>query len=124
MSADAGVEARVDLKANAATVTQRREIGELFDEYGELQLWDNDDGWPGPIADKSAVTVTINGTEFESHPVNCPECDEQVDAQVVLLDRECPSWGVDYGVFFPDSHDPEAADIACPFDGRAEVREA
>jgi hypothetical protein len=39
MSADADVQTRVDLDENAVTVTQRREIGELFDEYGELRLW-------------------------------------------------------------------------------------
>jgi hypothetical protein len=47
MSVDAEVEARVDLDENAATVTRRREIGELFDDNGELRLWVNDDGWQG-----------------------------------------------------------------------------
>ena len=70
------------------------------------------------------MPVTINGTEYESHPVDCPECGGEVDAQVVLLDRECPSCGVDYRVFFPDEPDPEDAEIEYPFDGPAEVREA
>ena len=70
------------------------------------------------------MTVTVNGTEFESHLVDCPECDDEVDAQVVLLERECPACGVGYLVFFPDDPDPEAAGIAYPFDGPAEVREA
>ena len=47
MSADAEVEAHADLEKNAATVTQRREIGELFDGRGELRLWADDDGWQG-----------------------------------------------------------------------------
>ena len=47
MSVDAEVEARVDLDENAATVTRRREIGELFDDNGELRLWADDDGWQG-----------------------------------------------------------------------------
>lgn len=47
MSADAEVEARVDLDENAATVTRRREVGELFDENGELRLWADDEGWQG-----------------------------------------------------------------------------
>lgn len=47
MSADGDVKARVDLEENAATVTQRREIGELFDERDELRLWADDDGWQG-----------------------------------------------------------------------------
>ena len=70
------------------------------------------------------MTVSINGTEYESQPVGCPECGGEVDAQIVLLDRECPSCGVDYGEFFPDDPDPEAVKIEYPFDGRAEVREA
>jgi len=70
------------------------------------------------------VTVTINGTEFDSHPVDCPECGDEVDAQVVLLERACPECGVGYGAFFPDDPDPADADIVYPVDGPAEVREA
>ena len=70
------------------------------------------------------MTVTINGTEFESHPVACPECGGEVDAQVVLLERECPACGVGYRAFFPGDPDPEDAEIAYPVDGPAEVREA
>jgi hypothetical protein len=47
MSADAEVEAWVDLDENAATITRRREIGELFDANGELRLWADSDGWQG-----------------------------------------------------------------------------
>ena len=68
------------------------------------------------------MTVTINGTEFEAHPVACPECGDEVDAQVVLLERHCTACGVGYGVFFPDDPDPEDAEIAYPVDGPAEVR--
>ena len=39
MSDDAEVKARVDLDENAATVTRRSEIGELFGASGELRLW-------------------------------------------------------------------------------------
>jgi len=70
------------------------------------------------------MTVTINGTEFESHPVACPECGDEVDAQVVLLERACPACGAGYRAFFAGDPDPEAAGIAYPFDGAAEVREA
>jgi len=70
------------------------------------------------------MTVTINGTEFESHPVACPECGDEVDAQVVLLERRCPACDAGYRVFFPDEPDPEDAEIKYPFDGPAEVREA
>jgi len=66
--------------------------------------------------------VTINGTEFESHPVACPECGEEVDAQVVLFKRECPACDVGYRAFFDEGPDPEAAGIEYPFDGPAEVR--
>jgi len=69
------------------------------------------------------MTVEINGTEFESHAVACPECGDQVDAQVVLFKRECPECGVGYRVFFEGAPDPEAAAIEYPFDGPAEVRE-
>ena len=68
------------------------------------------------------MTVTINGTEFEAHPVACPECGDKVDAQVVLLERQCPACEAGYGVFFPDDSDPEGADIVYPVDGPAEVR--
>jgi len=68
--------------------------------------------------------VTVNGTEFEAHAVDCPKCDGEVDAQVVLLERECPACAVGYRAFFPDDPDPEATGIAYPFDGAAEVREA
>ena len=70
------------------------------------------------------MTVTINGTEFEAHPVACPECGDDVDAQVVLLERACPACGVAYRTFFPSDPDPEAATIEYPVDGPAEVREA
>ena len=69
------------------------------------------------------MTVTINETEYESHPVDCPECGDEVDAQVVLLERQCPGCGVGYGAFFEDAPDPEDAKIAYPVDGPAEVRE-
>jgi ribosomal protein S27AE len=68
------------------------------------------------------MTVTVNGTEFDSHPVACPECGDELDAQVVLLERACPECGVGYRVFFDDAPDPEAAAIEYPFDGPAEVR--
>jgi len=70
------------------------------------------------------VPVTINGSEFEAHPVACPECGDEVNAQVVLLKRACPECDVGYRVFFEDAPDPEAAGIEYPFDGPAEVREA
>jgi len=70
------------------------------------------------------VTVTINGTEYESHPVACPKCGEQVDAQLILLEKACLGCGVAYSVFFPDDPDPEDAEIEYPVDGPAEVREA
>ena len=70
------------------------------------------------------MTVTINGSEYESHSVDCPKCGDEVDAQVVLLERQCPACGAGYGGFFPDDPDPEDAEIAYPFDGPAEVREA
>jgi len=70
------------------------------------------------------MTVTLNGTEFDSHPVACPECGDEVDAQVVLLKRAWPECGVGYRVFFGGEPDPEAAAIEYPVDGPAEVREA
>lgn len=54
------------------------------------------------------MTVTVNGTEFDSHHVDCPECGGEVDAQVVMLERGCPACGVGYRVFFDEVPDPRS----------------
>lgn len=37
----------VDLEGNTATASLTLDVGELFDENGELRLWEDDDWWSG-----------------------------------------------------------------------------
>lgn len=55
VSADREVSVEVDPDANRAdvVVTQRLEIGELFDENGELRLWEDSTGWDGYLREKA-----------------------------------------------------------------------
>lgn len=39
----------------------------------------------------SADRLTIDGTEFDRVPVECPECGSTVDAQVVAYFGVCPA---------------------------------
>jgi hypothetical protein len=44
----------VDLKGNSATASITVNIDELFDENGELRLWEADDGWSGFVLEDGA----------------------------------------------------------------------
>lgn len=53
VSTDRSVDLEVDLEENAATgvIVERREVSvdELFDQNGELRLWQDDVGWSGYV---------------------------------------------------------------------------
>jgi len=53
MSAERDIEVRADLDENAAIVTETREVSELFDENGELRLWEDDAGWNGYLREET-----------------------------------------------------------------------
>jgi hypothetical protein len=53
VSAERDVEVHADLDDNAATVTETREVSELFNDDGELRLWEDNAGWNGYIREQS-----------------------------------------------------------------------
>lgn len=67
------------------------------------------------------MPVEINGTTYDANHVECPSCSETVDAQVVLVKRECPGCGIDYSAFFDEEPDPTDVEIQRNFDGSVEV---
>jgi hypothetical protein len=63
MSAERDIEGRANLDENAATVTETREVSELFNDDGELRLWEDDAGWNGYLreeADEGIAYYVVN----------------------------------------------------------------
>lgn len=44
----------IDLEENHLTASLTIDVGELFDENGELRLWEDDDGWSGYVREDAA----------------------------------------------------------------------
>jgi hypothetical protein len=65
MSVEDPIDVQVDLDADdnslRATVTERREIeiDDLFDEDGELRLWEDEVGWSGYVREEIEDDVVI-----------------------------------------------------------------
>lgn len=80
----------VSLDDNSATieVTKSRGVPELFNDDGELRLWEDDSGWSGYVHDIHEngrfyrVNCLSDGTQMERHPVTEEEVVQAVQDHV------------------------------------------
>jgi hypothetical protein len=92
VSVENALDVRVDLDPDdnslRATVTERREleIDDLFDEDGELRLWEDDDGWTGYVReeiDETTVYHRINTFHDDERWIDRVICGSQAVREAV-----------------------------------------
>lgn len=57
----------VDIEGNSATLTLTIDVELLFDENGELRLWEDDDGWSGYVLEAGHI-YHVNTWRDEDDP--------------------------------------------------------
>ncbi|RAW44051.1 hypothetical protein DQW50_16485 [Halorubrum sp. 48-1-W] len=100
MSVDHQTDLEVDLEDNraVATVVERRtiEIDDLFDDAGELRLWEDDAGWNGyvrELVDDEARYYAVNTRFDEDEWISKIRCGERAVREAVREHIEDPNAG-------------------------------
>ena len=97
MSAERALD--VDLEANRAAVTVTVEVTEVFDENGELRLWEDSSGWNGYVREETndgPIYYRVNTRHQDDCWLSKVRVGEQAVADAVrrhIRDREAGAAG-------------------------------